>query len=271
MHDVLKPAERDEFASVLWGKVDNEPEALPADTQLLASELAKLPAPAGIDPAARAKTRIFGRNLKDVMDCSGLLDSRVLSEKQNHLVSLYNTAPLELSMPAKRAVELFDQIVSWEPAAVSNGDLLGAGFRKSFNESVSQLAGDVLTFAIVPAMDRNDKNAARLQALLDFVKRTKSWRAVGALPDFVETVPELRDDITRTIHRGLSASEHMKVSGAATALMRWSRLVKTSALADMPKMLIEQLLSMIETRQEEVLHMLLNTSVDLVKDGSHDK
>jgi hypothetical protein len=202
------------------------------------------------------------------MDCTGPLDSRVLSEKQNHLISLYNTALLKLSMPAKRAAELFDQVVSWEPAPISNEDLMGGGFKKSFNESVSQLAGDALTFAIVPAMDREERNAARLQALLDFVNRTKSWRAVGALPDFAETVPALKDDITRTIHRGLSASDHLKVSGAATALIRWSSPVRTSALADMPNMLIEQLLSMIETRQEDALHILLNTAVALVKDGN---
>jgi hypothetical protein len=266
MNDALKSHERDSFAAALWGKVDNEPQALPSDTHLLASAIAKLPAPAGIDPKARAAARIFGRNLKDVMDCSGPLNTAVLSEKQNHLISLYNTGPMGLSMPAERAAELFDQVVSWERTPISNGDPLGADFRKSFNESVSRLAGDAMTFAIVPALGRAEKTEARLLALLDFTKRTKSWHAVAALPEFLETVPKRADDVTLSIHRGLAASEHVRVSGAATALIRWSRLIDTDRPINMPRMLIEQLLSMIETRREEALHILLNVAVTLAKD-----
>jgi hypothetical protein len=115
-HDVLKPTEGDLFATALWGKVDNDTQPLPADTRLLASTVAELPAPAGIDPIARVKARIFDRDLRTVMDCAGPVDTRVLSEKQNHLVSLYNTGPLALSMPAKRAAELFDYRVGPSPS-----------------------------------------------------------------------------------------------------------------------------------------------------------
>ena len=66
--------------------------------------------------SARAKARIFGRDLRDAMDCSGPLDTRVLFEKQSHLISLYDTGPLALSMPAERAAELFDHVVAWDPS-----------------------------------------------------------------------------------------------------------------------------------------------------------
>jgi SIR2-like domain len=113
LNDALKPSERENFAIALWGKTDNNTEPLPADTQLLASTVAELPAPGGIDPIARVKARIFDRDLTDVMDCSDPVDPRVMSEKQNHLISLYNTGPLGLSMPAARAAQLFDQVVAW--------------------------------------------------------------------------------------------------------------------------------------------------------------
>jgi hypothetical protein len=268
LHDALKPNERDIFAAALWGKTDNDAQPLPADTQLLASTVAKLPAPAGVDQIARVKARIFGRDLMDVMDCSGPVDTRVLSEKQNHLISLYNTALLELSMPAEHAVELFDQVVAWDPSPVPNNDPVGAGFIQNFNDSVTQLVSEAMTFALVPAMTREDRNEARLRALLDFIRRTKSWRAVAALPNFLEPVPTMEESIVLAVHRGLSAAEHVRISGAATALIRWSHLIRTHALMTIPRKLIEQLLSMVETRQEEGLHVLVNAAVTLIEDGT---
>ena len=265
-HDVLKPSERDSFGAALWGKVDNDAQPLPADTQLLASTVAKLPAPPEIDPIARVKARIFDRDLRNVMDCAGPLDTRVLSEKQSHLISLYNTAPLGLSMPAERAAELFDQVVAWDPPPCANDDPLSAGFKQSFNDIVRQLAGDALTFAVVPAMTREDRTEARLGALMDFINRTKSWRSVAALPNFLETVPTMEENIVLAIHRGLSAAEQLRTSGATTALIRWSRLIQTHALTSMPRRLIEQMLSMIETRQDEGLHVLLNAAIALIGD-----
>jgi hypothetical protein len=261
-HNVLKPSERDIFGAALWGKVDNDTQPLPADTHLLASTVAKLPAPANIDPIARVKARIFDRDLRKVMDCAGNL-----WEKRNHLISLYNTAPLGLSMPAERAAKLFDEVVAWDPSPLANDDLL-KGVKQNFNDFVRRQASDALTFAVVPAMTREDRNEARLGALMDLIDRTKSWRAVATLPNFLETVPTAQDSVVLAIHRGLSAAEHLRISGAATALICWSRLIHTYALPSIPRRLIEQLLSMIETRQEEGLHLLLDAAIALIKDGT---
>jgi hypothetical protein len=190
------------------------------------------------------------------------------SEKQNHLISLYNTGPLKLSMPARRAAELFDQIVLWNPSQIADGDYFDLGFKQSFNDFVRRQVGEVLSFAVVPAMTSEDRSEARLQALLGFINRTKSWRAVASLPNFLESVSPIQERIVREIHRGLSAAEYLRIGGAATALVQWSHLVRTHGLMTPPRRLTEQLLSMIETRQEEGLHVLLNTAVALIEEGT---
>ena len=232
----------------------------------LASSIATLPAPAGINPVERAKARIFDRDLKTVLDSSGALDARILDEKKSHLISLYNTAPLKLPISAQRAAELFDQIVNWRPSVLTNDDPLGTGFKQIFNDFVRQQASEVLTFTLVPAMTKEDMNEVRLRTLLEFISQNKAWRAVAALPQFLETVPTMRESIERTIHRGLSAADYVKISGAATALTQWLRLVDAQVLAAIPKTLIEQLISMIETRQEQGLHVLLHAVTILVGD-----
>jgi hypothetical protein len=266
LHDALKPSEREDFAIALWGKTDNNIEPLPADTQLLASTVAELPAPGGIDSIARVKVRVFDRDLMDVMDCPDPVDSRVMSEKQNHLISLYNTAALGLSMPAARAAQLFDQVVAWSPSPIARGDPCFVGFKQNFDEFVKRQVGEVLTFAVVPAMTIEDKSETRLRALLSFIDRTKAWHAVGALPNFLESVPTMDDAIVLALHRGLHAAEYLRVSAAATALIRWSHLITTRGLKLVPRRLTEQLLSMIETRQEEGLHSLLNAAFILVEE-----
>jgi SIR2-like domain len=267
LNDALKPSERENFAIALWGKTDNNTEPLPADTQLLASTVAELPAPGGIDPIARVKARIFDRDLTDVMDCSDPVDPRVMSEKQNHLISLYNTGPLGLSMPAARAAQLFDQVVAWSPSPIAYAEPFAAGFKQNFDEFVKRQVGEVLTSAVVPAMTIEDRSETRLRALLSFIDRTKSWHAVGALPNFLESVPTMDEAIVLAMHRGLSAAEYVRVSASAAALVRWSHLITTRGLKPVSRRLTEQLLSMIETRQEEGLHTLLNAAFILVDEG----
>ena len=143
---------------------------------------------------------------------------------------------------------------------------MGAGIKQNFNDFVSRQTGAALTFTVVPAMKREDRNEVRLQALMDFINRTKSWSAIAALPNFLETVPMMQESMVLTIHRGLSAADHVRISGAATALIRWSRLIHAHALMHIPRRLIEQLLSMIETRQDEGLHLLLDAAFALIKD-----
>jgi hypothetical protein len=200
------------------------------------------------------------------MDGGGPTNTRTLEEKQNHLISLYNMAPMELPIPPDRAVEFFDQAVGWTPASADGRDPFGAGFTRSFNERASQQIGNTLTFAIVPAMAGEAKTAARLHALFQFMDRTKSWTALGALPAFVVSVPDAEGEVTDAIRRGLAGSEHVKVGGAVSAMLRWSNLVKSGARNEMPRVLIDHLIAMIERRQNDLEHILLTAAVSLAKD-----
>lgn len=265
MGGALTSAEVESFALILWEKLDDSAEQLPADANLLESTFAQLPAPNGIDARARVLARILGRPLPTARNDSGHGDTRISAERQNQLISLYNLAPLGLVIPADRASQLFDQLVAWVPDEGDDRDPLSRGFARQFNDSVRVSASDALTFAIAPAMARWDRDEVRLRRLLDFISRTRSWRAVATLPLFVETVPALVDCISLAIHRGLSSSDHYQVSGSASALVRWAKLVDDGILQGMPRMLVEQLLAMIETRQQESLHVLLNAVEGLVK------
>lgn len=267
-HDVLKPSEQANFAAALWDKVDDGNPPLPADTMLLVSAVAKLPAPEGIDPIDRVKARIFDPDLTDVMEFTDLLDTRVLSKRENHLISLYNTAPLGLSMTAERAAALFDQVVAWLPRAISNNDPMRASFEKRFSGNIKKWGSEALTFAIVPAMAKADKGEKRLSALLNFIDRTGSWLAIAALPNFLETVPLLQDRVVHVIHRGLAASEYFRIQGAVKAILRWSQLVNAHVLTAVPRNLIDQLISTIEVQKEDGLHIFLNAAGTLATNAT---
>ncbi len=265
-HGILTQAEQVRFGEILWSKLDGQDPPLPAGTRLLISMIAKLPAPAGIDPVERVTARILGPDLGPVMDGGGPINTKTLEEKQNHLISLYNMAPMELPIPPNRAVEFFDQAVGWSPASTDGRDPFGSGFTRNFNERASQQIGDTLTFAIVPAMPGEAKNLARLDALFQFMDRTSSWTALGALPAFVASVPEAEAQITDAIRRGLAGADHVTVSGAVKAVLRWSNLVKAGARNAVPEPLIEQLIAMLEVPQNDLGHILLAAAVALAND-----
>jgi hypothetical protein len=103
-----------------------------------------------------------------------------------------------------------------------------------------------------------------VQSLIAFIEESQSWNAIGALPAFVHTGSQLVSAIERVIHRNLISADFFRVAGAVAALKYWAE-GRFSAAGKVPRALVETLLSIIETRQQEGLHALLEAATALVK------
>lgn len=263
----LTDAERNAFGAALWSKLDDGEPALPLNTRLLASQIAKLPAPAGIDASERVGARVLGMDLAAVLRLQGpSFDTRVVGQKLSLLASLQNFGPMKFPIPSQRAAEIFDQIVSWRPTPT--GDDFHAGFVRNFEDDVRQRAGAILAYAIVPAMEKTDRTQDRLTALVDFINAAQSWNAISALPEFLMKVPAMKDPVERIIRRNLAAADNVRINSACNALMRWSTFVKAKELPDIPPALLEQMLIIVETRPEDGLHAVLYALATLIEAGA---
>jgi hypothetical protein len=263
----LTDDEASAFGRALWSETDDHQSALPSDTGLLTSTFAQMPCIDGVDAIERVRIRLFDVDLQAILALPKPLGTAALSEKRSILMSLRNAQPMGLTLDLNRAVQLFDQMVSWEPPETGNRDPFGASMIHSFADGMLQDIGDVLTYVVVPAMGSPNRTEERAGALLKFATVTKGWHSLPGLPYFLATVPSMTVDIVTAIRRGLVSSEHRYVSCASTALVRWGKLVRDGVLTVLPRALVEQMIATIETRHEQGLHSLLGAALLLLKDG----
>src|ERR1035441_1655881 len=118
-----------------------------------------------------------------------LLDSRIIQDKVQQLISLQNTSHVGLTMPSDTAARMFDEIVVWTQQSFSRSHPFDDSFVKRFNDDIRSHAGQLLTIVVVPAIRPEERTEERAQALLGFIARERSWTSLGALPYFVASAP----------------------------------------------------------------------------------
>lgn len=264
----LKPAEEAAFGVALWSDMDGTDNALPANTGLLTSTLAQLPTYDGIDVQERIRVRLFEPDLGAVMQVQGPMDTREFSAKRSHLLALININKAGMKVPGSTATRMFDEIVAWAPQSGDEKDSFNASFIKEFNSETRRLGGTLLSSVVVPSMPADDRTEPRVRALLEFLTKTGSWAGLTALPFFAPSVPSATNDIVAIVRSSLVSAGFQRPGSAALAIVEWSKLVREGVLLDVPRLLIEQLLTTIEMNPEAGLQAMLGAAQSLLEDGS---
>jgi hypothetical protein len=262
---VLTSTESKKFGETLWSDVDEQDDPLPVNTGLNLGAFLKLPAPADIDVQARLEARLLNVDLREAMRPPPLTGTIAITTKIDPLASLLSATQRGLTFPAERAVQMFDEIVVWEPQEIDQRSPFAASISKQFNDGMRFSAGSLLATAIVPAMQNDQRTEQRARNLIVFIERAHSWTGISALLPFLPGSQGLTDDIISIIRAGLLGSEYQHVANAATAISEWSKPACDGALPKLPRSLIEQLIGAIETR-EIGLQATLYTARALMKD-----
>lgn len=252
------------FGRALWSEVDTGNPALPARMRLLPNIIMKIPAPESVDVASRLRARYYEAGLAPVVTAPAPLDTLAISERQNYVLALQVAAVSGLPLTAAEAQKLFAEATSWTPWKSARQDPFNAMFVQSYTDGMRVRLGDVLGYAIVPALPRTDLTETTAQTLLDFIERTKSWHAIAGLAR-LGAAGICTDDIVAVIRRGIAASNFEHVAGACGAIQRWSEL--TSETQAIPPLLIERVISILEVGQKDSVHPLLDAMRRLLRAG----
>ena len=249
IRNVLKPEELAAFGKVLWSDVDDKENALPLNTSLTPAAFMQLPAPDGIDVQARLKARLFDADLREAMKLPTPAGTVTIGAKIDSLTVLALTIQNGLTLPADTAARMFDEIVAWEVQVINRQNQFAAAMVKSFNDDIRVSAGHLLTIAVVPALRADQRTEQRARALIAFISRTRSWTSMGALAYFVPSAPGVAVDVISVIRTGFLGSQFQQVMSAAEAVGGWAKLARDGILPELPRSLVEQLITTIETRQ----------------------
>ena len=269
-HSALSEAENVDFGKALWSKKDAQDPPLPLNTGLLSSSFAELPAPSGIDPKRSVHSRLFDVNIQQVMTPTVPTGSINLFALQNCLVSIAVAARRSLRPTAAEAIRIFHELVSWRPysfRAPYPAELLGPGFLGNQNKGVSVLIGEALAQTIIPSISPADLTGNRARALLELISQAQVHTAIAALPYFALADSDIEEDISQRVRRAVAGPRFDEVASGASAIETWAELDKTRQQERLPRQLVGQIISAIETRREIGLHTLLHCAQKLLELG----
>jgi hypothetical protein len=194
------------------------------------------------------------------IDAPEFLDTQILSEKLQNIQSYVLAAQIGIRPDPLQARRLFGEFVAWDPIPGESRDPLGGPWRENFISEVRHHVGTVLAELCVPALDLASKTEVQALTLRAWILKSREWHGLSALPEFLDTVPYLADDVATLIRRALVGSYSYRVGNGVTALRKWAKLVQKGLDIALPDSLVDQLVSTIETRHEHGLPALLSTT-----------
>lgn len=251
------------FAETLWSELDAPEYGLPANTNLIPSAFAQLPAPVDSGTLKRLEQRLLGAYGNGQIVHTDPQGNIAVEGTIDRLMSLANAERIGLKITSSQAVLLFDRLITTSIPMPGTRTSFGDYFSSQLLDNVRVLIGEVLSRVVVPAIPHDQRTSQQGEALLAFAQQTGSWSSLVALPHFLSISTSLTTDIETAIRRGLVSFDFQHASGASLALACWAKLAKRKVVKTVPRALIEQLIAAIETRQERGLQVRLQVAGNL--------
>jgi hypothetical protein len=252
----LTDGERASFARAVWSESDGVEPALPAGTGLLPHIFALIPETDGVDVKAVVRTRLFERD--DVANVGDRLYAIVAATSRK----------IEAIQPTReQALRMFGRMTAWRPPEVELGPLSAALSQGNIDRE-RRLIGQALALAVAPALSAEDRTEQRADALLALINMAGVETAIAALPYFICSAGEsgLRQAVVQRIRLGFVGRSPDEVSGAAAAIETWVKSARQNHSPDLPRQLIEQVITAVEMRREIGLSTLVWCARRLVEE-----
>jgi hypothetical protein len=269
-HKALVPSEMKAFGQALWSITDKEPQPLPANTNLIPSLFAELPAPSSLDRDAIVASRVFGVDLsKALSPPSGVGPIQLDGQSESIALRAIASADQRLLQPTReQTVAIFNALTSWRPASVhdvSASSPFHVSFLSRFNKNSQRLIGQALAQTIIPALPPEERTEDRCRTVLKLIAEGQVSTAAAALPYFTGVCDKTGSQITQTIRQLIVGRTVEEVLSGSTAVQVWINLDLKSERATLPRELVDLIVSSVETRRIAGLSTALRSARMLIK------
>jgi hypothetical protein len=269
IRNALSSAEKAAFGRALWSEIDQTLNGLPLDTGLGSFAYAQLPAPDTIDAISHVRARVFEIDVQSLLKMPQPLGTGALADNMEKLSGWIQAQRAGLELEPSLARRCFDLLTGWHIEEKGTPDFFMQTMILEATDRLRLLVGELLD-EVVPVMENADRTPERARALQEFIPRTKAWRSLSALPEFIVRYPDISDVVSTAILRGLTKSDEAHVVGASRALMRWARLFTDEKVRHLPESSIGKLVAVIEMGISRGLAHLLRAARALVDEGLLD-
>lgn len=254
---LLRASEIRAASEMLWRATSEDAPHLPTETNLLPHAFLSFPSPStDFDTIASVVNYIYIDRSKSVNE-SGF----------DAIINGASQYPDKLRPSADIATQLFANLTAWRPSEVDPKSF-NAGFLIDHLEDMRKKIGEVLLWAVVPALAVEDRTAEKLDRLLALIHDAGVSTALCALPHLVQSCgDDATHLIVRAIRRGLLGRGSHEISSAAFAVEIWSKLVKSGELSTMPRPIVDQVIFTLESYRGLGLNSLIKSAASIFEMG----
>lgn len=256
-HGLLTVDEREQFTQSLWHGVPDSPGAVPVQTSLFAFVFAKLPAPAGIDPAQRVREYLYGNLKEAAADHQRVTEIVAAASGRNPILPDAVVARSLLDELLQNLDPLVPELPFGQPS------------RAAIRRSIAQAVG----IAALPAIAPSVRTVRLASNLVSLSKQADLAPFVFGFAHLLGIGAEIDNAVSSRILRGLSRSTWREVDASAGSLTVWNRLhLKGLVPAVDPRLLnaVLQILRYQSTGLVQAVHTIRQLCSDGVPDAFRD-
>jgi hypothetical protein len=249
----LTVQESGHFGEALWSR--REPDnGFPCDTLLRSFVFVSVPGP---DKQAAIELLKESRRHSSSSEYFVSLAGATRGESNGRLLALFTAA---------ESIQKLKNILAWKPAEVPPFDL---GQMANENRKCQQAIGAVVADALLPVLNREDLSPSCINEIFEF--ESTAFSIVQAFPELLRFVPQSEERAITGILKAMVSREADQTSAGFNAIYRWMRLHREGGLHQIPKRLLDSVVSIVETRREPGLLHALNLSSHLLYAGALDR
>lgn len=245
----LIPEESAKFGDALWAKRTPELD-LPADTKFYPHMFALLPSP---DPELARKI-LLERDLG--LTASDELVSIAAGSQRSA------DGSRRFRLPKEKALTLLRGVLQWSPQKAPQFDIGGVEGR---NDQIRTAIGSVLADAILPELSSEELSSEQLLECYMLIESSRTSTGAIAIPELLTLDRSHEARATRDIQTAMLSTHNDEAWSGFFAISRWIDLTAVGRLGDLPEILIDRVVSAVETRQEPGLLHALKTSLVLLQ------
>ncbi|MEP1331057.1 MAG: hypothetical protein ABJK43_00010 [Lentilitoribacter sp.] len=208
---LLNKVEERQFSDALWKGVEQQDDALPAQTTLYPHIFIWLPSPENVDVRKLVYKTLYepGEN-----EFEGLWNAA------NAIVVAARALRAKLVPKADKAERMFEAITKWRPKK-SQAEESPFGFGSSAKKQVDRSIGSVLSFAVIDQMNRASVTTDNAEKVMTLIKKAGLTTAIPALIPFLGLDDDMDQKIIKRIRHAITSQDHAEIVDGVLAITKW--------------------------------------------------
>ena len=169
-----------------------------------------------------------------------------------------------LTLTKQEALKLLRATLEWHPPKAPEFDIANT---RGENELARHAIGAVMADAVLPPLTSDDLAPDLIENCLALIEADIAPSVTQALPELVRIQPSLLERSVTLIRKMIASRDPDNTAAGFYATYRWMDMAKERGIPELPRRLVDSIISMVEARRAPGLLPALRNSLHALEAG----